>query len=324
MMRKVVRTTVMIALLPLTLVGCAAKRADQQPAAQPQASLPANVSAAIQTDHAPARLIITKDAIYVDNHRGGTLQRIDPSTNRIVSTLRVGGQLVLDDTAVAGDLAWVCTNVDGVLHQVDLASPSVRVEVPAKCDGGSRSIIEGLLWASPGPDTDGLLILDALSGAEKAKIPVDTSVWWGPALRDGQTVMVPNAKGILRCSLDATACTAESGDASWLFPTGGKLYRLPDDGALAELDPHSLATVKTYQVPKHDDVDIALVADDSGHLYYRPNWVDVYRITLSTGVVEKFLQTPWEEVNTGMAWAFGSLWITNFTADTVWRVSTAH
>jgi hypothetical protein len=105
--------------------------------------------------------------------------------------------------------------------------------------------------------------------------------------------------------------------------SGGKLYRMPMDGQLAELDPVTLAPIHTYTVPKHEDGDPALVADDSGHLYYRPDYMKLYRIDIASGAVDMFLQLPWEETPTGLAWGFGSLWITNFDADSVWRVNTS-
>jgi hypothetical protein len=32
------------------------------------------------------------------------------------------------------------------------------------------------------------------------------------------------------------------------------------------------------------------------------------------------LTLPWSETPRAMAWAFDSLWITNFDADTIWRI----
>jgi len=111
-------------------------------------------------------------------------------------------------------------------------------------------------------------------------------------------------------------------ETPWLVQAGGKLYRVPMDGTLAELDPVTLAVVRTYAVPAHRDGDPTLVADDAGHLYYRPDKTNVYRVDLASGTVEPFLQLPWQETPTGMAWGFKSLWVTNFNQDTIWRVNT--
>ena len=48
-----------------------------------------------------------------------------------------------------------------------------------------------------------------------------------------------------------------------------------------------------------------------------------YRIDTATEKVDKLLEMPWAEVNTDIVWAFGSLWVTNFNNDTVWRVNTS-
>ena len=77
------------------------------------------------------------------------------------------------------------------------------------------------------------------------------------------------------------------------------------------------------QVAPHHDTAIAVTADDSGHLYYRSDYKTLYRVDTATGTVAKFLEMPWAEVNTDIEWAFGSLWVTNFNDDTVWRVDTS-
>src|SRR4051812_20836098 len=81
-------------------------------------------------------------------HRGGTVQRVDPATNRITATVTVGGQLVLETSTSWGGLArideattwlWACSNTDGALHQVDPRAMRVSARVVARCDGGWRT-----------------------------------------------------------------------------------------------------------------------------------------------------------------------------------------
>src|SRR5215831_4707151 len=127
--------------------------------AQPQpgpsanaAPLPSRVSASIATDHGPGGFIVGPDAIYVGNHRGGSIQRIDPATNRVTSTVLVGGQLSISSGADPAGRLWACTNVDGVIHQVDMVSGKVTANVQASCDGGWSSFIDGNLWCVSGGD----------------------------------------------------------------------------------------------------------------------------------------------------------------------------
>ncbi len=59
-----------------------------------------------------------------------------------------------------------------------------------------------------------------------------------------------------------------------------------------------------------------------GTSYYRPDWSHLYRVDLASGAVEMFLELRWEEASTDIDWGFGSLWVTNFNQDTVWRINT--
>jgi hypothetical protein len=99
---------------------------------------------------------------------------------------------------------------------------------------------------------------------------------------------------------------------------------MPSDGALAELDPVTLAVVKTYQVPPHETGDPAPGGRRRpGHLYYRPDFTHLYRVDIATrpgghlhgpaGVGD----ADWPRLG------LRSLWVTNFEQDTIWRVNTA-
>ena len=307
----------------LASTACGSSGATNQPKPAVTPTLPSRVSASIATDHGPAQLIVAADGVYVGNHRGGSVQRIDPATNKIASTMLVGGELGMPITADPASPLWVCTNVDGVLHQLDTAASRVTANVPAECDGGWRAVINGKVWALTGSDSPVLWVIDARTGEVLHKNPVDR--WTGPPVAAGDKVYLGSGESgrTFVFSQDGTPLPPIAVETPWLWPAGGKLYRMPMDGQLAELDPVTLAPVHTYTVPKHEDGDPALVADDSGHLYYRPDYMKLYRIDIASGAVDMFLQLPWEETPTGLAWGFGSLWITNFEDDNVWRVNTS-
>jgi DNA-binding beta-propeller fold protein YncE len=309
----------------LALTACATSGShDGPPAAQATpSSLPTRVSSSIATDHGPATLVVTADAIYVGNHRGGSIQRIDPTTNRVVSTTLVGGQLRLPTGVEPSVPLWVCTNVDGVLHQVDLDAGRVTATVAADCDGGWLNTINGDLWAVSGGDQPNLRVIDARTGKVLRTAPLD-QYSGGAVLADGRVLIGSGKSGKTPVfTLAGGGPTEIPVETPWLWSAGGKLYRIPSNGDLAELDPVTLAVIRTYHVPAHTDYDPALVADDAGHLYYRPDNTHIYRVDIASGTVDQFMQLPWEEAPTGLAFGFGSLWITNFDQDTVWRVNTA-
>ena len=73
-------------------------------------------------------------------------------------------------------------------------------------------------------------------------------------------------------------------------------------------------------MPPHSNGDPQLVGDGAGHLYDRPDSSHVDRVDLASGAVKLVLTMPVSEVPTGMAWGFGSLWVTNFDGDIIRRV----
>jgi DNA-binding beta-propeller fold protein YncE len=325
MIGKRLSRVAIVAVASMAFAGCssATKTPESDTTAGQTAPLPSRVSAAIATEHGPENFYVTKDGLYVGNHRGGSIQRIDPATNRIVSTTTIGGELELNEVSGVGDVLWTCTNVDSVLHRIDLTTGTETLAVPAECEGGIRNLIDGRLWQAPIFKTHDVLVLDGQTGKILQRFPLDPNTWWGLPILVGSRVAIATGNGILLCQLDGTSCETVKVDAPELLPVGDKLYSIPEDGKLAELDPTTFAVVRTIQVAPHHDTAIALTADDSGNLYYRSEYQNLYRIDAATGKVDKFLEMPWAEVNTDIVWAFGSLWVTNFNDDTVWRVNTS-
>lgn len=321
----------------LVLVLCAGCGTGSAPTARPSATAspggpPRQVQAVIHTDHGPSELLVGKAAMFVGAHRGGSLQRIDPATNRVTATLPIGGQLELEASTSLGGLPsvdesvtslWACSNTDGVLHQVDPRTMRVTATVPADCDGGLRTRVGSTLWAVPGQGTKPLLVIDVSTAKVVRRVPLgDAGPGWGPATSLAGQVVIGAAESTPVLRRDGTLLRRVPVSTPWLVATGGHLYRMPTDGALAELDPVTLAVRRTFAAPPHlqIDGDPRLVADGNGHLYYRPISTAVYRIDLDSGRVTPLLDLPYGEAITGMAWAFGSLWVSNFDNDTVWRI----
>ena len=300
-----------------------------RPSASTSEGLPRQVQAEIVADEGPSVLVIGKDAVYVGAHRKGTVQRIDPSTNRVTESVAVGGQLQLEESTTTGGLAyvdadatalWTCTNTDGVLNQIRTHPLAVGVLVPAHCNGGTRTRIGDALWALPGGDSDEVLVLDVRTGRVLHRLSHEALGDGGPAVAAGGHVLIGSGASTTVLSATGEVLQMLPVQTPWLTSTGGRLYRMPEDGSLAELDPTTLAVRHAYVVAPHHDADPSLVADGSGHLYYRPDTTEVFRIDIASGNVRPFLTLPAGEVATSMAWGFGSLWITNFDDNTVWRV----
>lgn len=329
------RTVLVMVVAAAALAGCTgsggAGASPSPTATASTAGLPRQVQAVIPTDHGPADLLVGHGAVFVGNHRGGTVQRIDPATNRVTATATVGGQLVLEASTTQGGLdavdelttsLWACSNTDGALHQIDPRSMRVTATLSAHCDGGWRTRVGKNLWAVPGPDSHVLLIIDIQTAKVLHQVALgDPGPGWGAAIVARGHVLIGAAEATPVLTPDGRLLKRLPAGSPWISSTGGRVYRLPEDGTLAELDPVTLAVRQTYHVPPHTDGDPLLVADESGHLYYRPDSVHVYQVDRDSGAVRLLLTLPFGETPTAMAWAFGSLWITNFDDDTIWRVN---
>ena len=280
----------------------------------PSATTPAGLTAVVHTDHGPSGVAVTADGLYVANHRGGTVQRIDPSTNRVTGTLEVGGELNLGD-----DPTWACTNVDSVVHHLDLVNLRTIGATPGDCDGGSLSVVGRQLWSLPYGGTR-LLVFDRTTGRLLRRGVMKDS--GGPAVVVGGRVVLGGGATAPTYTLAGRPAGVLPVDLRWLLPPiAGALYRVPLDGRIIQLDPATLRPIRTIAAPPHhDDWNNALTGDGHGHLWYRPDYTHVYTVDITTGTVRLLATLPWEEVPTGLQYAFGSLWITNFDQDTVWRL----
>jgi hypothetical protein len=327
-------TLIALTTTAAALVACGSGKATSTPTAAPLTGVhQRQVQSVIDTDHSPSGLVVGHDAIFVGNHRGGTVQRIDPTTNRVTGTVAVGGQLELENTTGVGGRAslderttslWACSNADGVLHQVDPRAMTVTANVPARCDGGWRTRVGQALWAVPGGDARDLLILDTRTAKLLHRIPLgDAGYGWGPAVEAAGNVIVGSGNATPVLTTSGRILRRTKVVTPWLVSAGGHLYVIHSDGRTEQIDPTTLAVVHTYALPPHGNSDPQLVGDGSGHLFYRPDSTHLYTVDLGDGKVTPLLELPYSEAITTIAWGFGSLWVTNFDADTVWRLNPA-
>jgi hypothetical protein len=271
--------------------------------------------------------LVGRHVLFVGNHRGGSVQRIDPKTDRVDATVTVGGQLVLESSTSAGGLAavdesntwlWACSNTDGILHQIDPRAMRVTATVKANCDGGWRTRVGKNLWAVPGQDTEALLVVDVESAQVVRRTPLGDPGWgFAAAVAAGDRVLIGSERTRV-LSTDGRMLQQLKIQTPYLTSTGGKIYRIWPDGSMQELDPTNLKVLRSYHLPPLAG-DPVLVADNAGHLFFRPDSTHVYQVG-DDGTAQLLLTLPAAETPTAMAWAFGSLWITNFDDDTVWRV----
>jgi len=122
-------------------------------------SSPGPVLASIAVGARPATPAVGEGAVWVPNTGDGTISKIDPYTNRVVKTIRLGDALALYKQR--------CEPY-GSVHS--FMGPSFTVR---RCDLPSAVAVgNGLVWATQN-DTRAIVALDPRDGRRVATIPVD-------------------------------------------------------------------------------------------------------------------------------------------------------
>lgn len=75
------------------------------------------IVARIPLGRAPAAVAASNAAVWVTNNLDNTISRIDPATNRVVRTIRVGREPV--GIAAGPDAVWIANNADGTVTRID-------------------------------------------------------------------------------------------------------------------------------------------------------------------------------------------------------------
>jgi DNA-binding beta-propeller fold protein YncE len=81
----------------------------------------------------------------------GTVQRIDPKTNRVVATIRVGQGM--DGLLVDGDHLWTVGDRDQTIYRIDVATNSVVAAQNLGSELRNPAVGAGSLWV-PGFGSD--------------------------------------------------------------------------------------------------------------------------------------------------------------------------
>jgi YVTN family beta-propeller protein len=119
------------AVLLIAIAGCGATAKSHRALPSARRAPPANaqqaVLATIRTGAAMG-LVAGEGGIWLSNHREGSVSRIDPRTNRVVATVRVGDQP--SDLAVGFGSVWVPVNQGHRLVRLDPRLARIVASVP--------------------------------------------------------------------------------------------------------------------------------------------------------------------------------------------------
>lgn len=107
------------------------------------------------SDEWPIAAAVTPDAVWVGNHHGGTVARVDPRTNAVVASVRWGEHLNggIYHIATDGSRVWVTGSRTSDVSEIDPTTNSVvrRTPVPTGTCGGV-AVDASAVWVASGFD----------------------------------------------------------------------------------------------------------------------------------------------------------------------------
>jgi streptogramin lyase len=133
--------------------------------------------------------------VAVAQDTGGVLVRIDPATEKIITSIPVGS----DPTGVAAAAGsiWVASYDDGTLTQVDPARNAILAAIPVGPEPDWLAVDAGMLWVGSSGAT--LTRVDPVAGRRVQSVTIGTkAVPWAVAAGKGSVWTVAKGRGLLR------------------------------------------------------------------------------------------------------------------------------
>jgi hypothetical protein len=336
------------AIVALTVPAAAQAELPRRPVAEvttARVTLPGSLPGLID---APQALAVTPNAVWIVHHRAGKVNRLDPATNEVVTTVDVaapsGRGTGLERIAADERNAWVFNNDQAQLVHIAARTNRVVGSVPTTGDGYSAPVVDGdSVWAQLSNAGDIVRISARTNQLTKVVHVRDAPAWplaivagalWAgsydagaPADRAAQLHRIDLQRG--KVTKTVTGLTGSNGTVvgsdlwvsgcDWLgFPTYftacPTLRRIEGrTGALeAEVDVGGLPFAAS---PAGHDTLVVQVVTGPG----KPMWLTV--IDARRNVAVAAYDLPRSEYPGALAYADGSVWLTNWTANTVSRLA---
>jgi YVTN family beta-propeller protein len=239
-----------------------------------------------------------------------SLQRIDPKTNALTNTIRVGSNP--SAVAVGGEYVWVGSEEDQQVHRIDPRTDEVKSGVPAT---GPTSIAAGLGYVFVANADGSLTTIDP--STLRFTTAADSGSNWVAVGEDAVWACGPEGLAhINREGVVVTTLSQVGASASAVVTGGGAVWVLDDKlRRLWRVDPQRNHVVGRIQL----GFDPGGVAFGRGRVWVTNNGGDaVVEIDPATGKTLRSI--PVGDGPIGIAVGEGSVWTANYLAGTVSRI----
>jgi virginiamycin B lyase len=277
-------------------------------------------------------------SIWVAVDEAATVDRIDPQTNEVSASIKVGDH-PCDGLVAAFGSVWVPSCTKQALYRVSAKTEKVEATIeipifkslPGTGPFGGLAAGEGAVWivtAGKGGDFDQLARIDPSTNSVTDTIDLGHlgggvvsggGLLWVSAPEDGMLLAVDPRRGKVIGEVSDLA------QPSWVAYGEGGVWVLsgiwsdhPDgDGSVTRIDPETYEVVATIPIDERPGQP-SFIAAGNGSVWVRSQYTLLARIDpTSNTVVERYAD---QKGLGGIVIAFDSVWLSDFAFNRVWRL----
>jgi virginiamycin B lyase len=276
--------------------------------------------AVFRVEGSPDWVAILPDSVWIGNKPKNEIVRLDPKTNTVAAVIPVGKEPCGGLAAAFGSL-WVPNCGDKTLSRVDVATNKVVATIPlGPADTeGSIAASEDSIWYLT--DMKGILTrIDPATNQAVAEIAVSPGSVAAVYGEHAIWVTSPGTNTLTRIDPQTNLVTAtiNVGKTPRFLAVGeGAVWTLNQgDGTVSRVDPKTGKIVATIDCgipgPGGD------IATGEGSVWVTMHDVPLTRIdTEANKAVQQWVGPGGDSLRVGL----GSIWLTNYKQQTVWRVN---
>lgn len=285
--------------------------------------LPDYVVAVIDVDAGPGYADVAFGSVWVGNHQGNSISRIDPATNAVVATISVPGEPT--GVTAAFDAIWTYTPLDRLLKRVDPATNAVAATGALDDEGGSITGVQSLagsIWFAGDSGRIRRIDAEAMTELSSLDMAVDCAgsltvaaglLWYAP-LCGGSGVAIVDPAGAAGPTVRSTVAVPGANavwsglDAVWVSSV---------DGAITKIDPATGAVVASGTAGLRAEQ----LRTGMGAVWVRVDGMTLARMDPATVQVTATYALPPSPIpGGGIAIGEDAVWAVNFGQATVWRI----
>jgi DNA-binding beta-propeller fold protein YncE len=296
----------------------------------PITSFKSDPSLAVRTIHtgtgsAPSGIAVTRNAVWVTEHRGHQIVRIDPATGRIVAHIPVSvGEGGIEDAVEAtGRYVYLCVYGENRLLRIDARTNRIDARLHVPCEGKGSGPLG--VWITGG---DALRLVDPhrLRIARTFHLPGVPADDASDISEAGGSVWVGYSTGLLvRVAPDSGRILAKwNFGAVGLLTTDGKYVYLSNgaDNSVQVVDVATNHVVRHGQYPGIDEGD-PIVTYGAGALWLATLNGGLARVDPATMQITGSVQLDSQDYVGEIGVGYGHVWYPTYGDDSVVELSTS-